>query len=80
MANERITEDLVRSHFKDDALFTSIKWEEQRSSSKRIQDLLKGESKGKGKGGRVVKYRPSQSVLKFGNEFSQKWNFLKRSW
>ena len=50
MANERITEDLVRSHFKDDALFTSIKWEEQRSSSKRIQDLLKGESKGKGKG------------------------------
>ena len=50
MANERITEDIVRSHFKDDALFTSIKWEEQRSSSKRIQDLLKGESKGKGKG------------------------------
>lgn len=50
MINERITEDIVRSHFKDDALFTSIKWEEQRSSSKRIQDLLKGESKGKGKG------------------------------
>lgn len=50
MVNERITEDIVRSHFKDDALFTSIKWEEQRSSSKRIQDLLKGESKGKGKG------------------------------
>lgn len=50
MANERITEDIVRSHFKDDALFTSIKWEEQRSSSKRIQDLLKGESKGKGRG------------------------------
>lgn len=50
MANERITEDIVRSHFKNDALFTSIKWEEQRSSSKRIQDLLKGESKGKGYG------------------------------
>lgn len=50
MANERITEDIVRSHFKNDALFTSIKWEEQRSSSKRILDLLKGESKGKGKG------------------------------
>lgn len=50
MANERITEDIVRSHFKEDALFTSIKWEEQKSSIKRIQELLKGESKGKGKG------------------------------
>lgn len=50
MINERITEDIVRSHFKEDALFTSIKWEEQKSSIKRIQELLKGESKGKGKG------------------------------
>lgn len=50
MANERITEDLVRSHFKEDALFSSIKWEEQRSSIKSVQELLKGESKGKGKG------------------------------
>lgn len=50
MANERITEDLVRSHFKEDPLFKSIKWEEQKSSIKRIQELLKGESKGKGKG------------------------------
>ena len=50
MANERITEDFVRSHFKDDVLFKSIKWEEQRSSIKRIQELLKGKSKGKGKG------------------------------
>ena len=50
MANERITEDLVRSHFKEDALFTSIKWEEQRSQIKRVQELLKGESKGNGKG------------------------------
>lgn len=50
MANERITEDIVRTHFKEDALFTSIKWEEQKSSIKRIQELLKGESKGKGKG------------------------------
>lgn len=31
-------------------MFTSIKWEEQRSSIKRIQELLHGESKGKGKG------------------------------
>lgn len=50
MANERITEGFVRDHFKDDALFTSIKWEEQRSGIKRVQELLKGESKGKGKG------------------------------
>jgi type I restriction-modification system DNA methylase subunit len=50
MANERITEDLVRSHFKEDVLFKSIKWEEQKSSIKRVQELLKGESKGKGKG------------------------------
>ena len=50
MANERITEDIVRSHFKDDALFASIKWEEQKSSIKRVQELLKGESKGKGSG------------------------------
>lgn len=50
MANERITEDLVRSHFKEDALFTSIKWEEQKSTINRVQKLLKGESKGKGRG------------------------------
>ena len=50
MANERITEGFVRGHFKNDVLFTSIKWEEQRSSIKRIQELLRGESKGKGKG------------------------------
>ena len=50
MANERITEDIVRSHFKEDALFSSIKWEEQKSSLKRVQELLKGESKGKGRG------------------------------
>lgn len=50
MANERITEGIARDHFKEDALFKSIKWEEQRSSIKRVQELLKGESKGKGKG------------------------------
>ncbi len=50
MANERITEDIVRSHFKEDALFKSIKWEEQKSSIKRVQELLKGESKGNGNG------------------------------
>ena len=50
MANERITEDLVRSHFKEDALFSSIKWEEQKSTLNRVQELLKGESKGHGRG------------------------------
>lgn len=36
MANERITEDIVRQHFKADALFPSVKFEEQKSSNKRI--------------------------------------------
>lgn len=50
MVNERITEGFVRDHFKNDALFASIKWEEQRSCTNRIQELLRGESKGKGRG------------------------------
>lgn len=50
MANERLTEALVRDHFKEDALYKSIKWEEQKSSNKRIAELLKGESKNGGKG------------------------------
>lgn len=50
MANERITEGIVRDHFKSDPLFKSIKWEEQKSNNKRISELLKGESKGGGKG------------------------------
>ncbi|MBE6312876.1 MAG: methyltransferase [Bacteroidales bacterium] len=50
MANERITEGIVRDHFKEDALFKSVKWEEQKSGNKRIAELLKGESKGGGKG------------------------------
>lgn len=50
MANERITEGIVRDHFKEDALFKSIKWEEQKSSNKRIIELLKGESKSGGRG------------------------------
>jgi len=51
MANERITEDIVRSHFKNDPLFKSIKFEEQKSFSKRVIDLLQNASKrGKGVG------------------------------
>lgn len=50
MRNERITEDIVRQHFKSDALFSSIKFEEQKSSNKRIIELLKGKSKSGGAG------------------------------
>ena len=50
MANERITEDIVRQHFKEDALFSSVKFEEQKSSNRRIIDLLKGHSKTGGSG------------------------------
>ena len=50
MANERLTEAIVRDHFKSDPFYGSVKFEEQRSSNKRIQELLKGQSKGDGKG------------------------------
>ena len=51
MANERITEDIVRNHFKNDPLFKSIKFEEQKSYNKRVIDLLQSASKsGKGVG------------------------------
>lgn len=49
MTNERITEDIVRTHFKGDTLWNSIKFEEQKSFSKRVIDLLRHASK-KGKG------------------------------
>ena len=51
MANERITEDIVRDHFKNDPLYDVIKVEEQKSNNKNIMDLLKNASKsGKGIG------------------------------
>ena len=34
MANERLTEDIVRTHFREDPLFKSIRLEEQRSFSR----------------------------------------------
>lgn len=43
--SERITEDIVRDHFKNDPLYKSIKLEEQKSFSKRIIELLQGASK-----------------------------------
>lgn len=50
MANERLTEAIVRDHFKSDPFINSVRFEEQRSSNKRIQELLKGQSKGGGRG------------------------------
>lgn len=50
MKNERLTEEIVRDHFKNDVLFSSIRTEEQRSSNKNIANLLKGKSKGTGTG------------------------------
>jgi len=51
MANERITESIVRDHFKNDPLFRSVKFEEQKSSNKRVTELLQKSSKsGKGIG------------------------------
>lgn len=50
MANERLTESIVREHFKNDALFKSIKFEEQKSLNKAISQLLIGQSKTGGKG------------------------------
>ena len=52
MGNERKTEDIVRTHFKNDSIFRSIKLEEQRTNHKIIRELLKSASKkGTGKSG-----------------------------
>lgn len=49
--NERITENFVRDHFKNDPLYSSIKIEEQKSYCKKITELLLTASKsGKGIG------------------------------
>lgn len=45
MANENITEDIVREHFKKDPLYDVITFEEQKSKSKRVIDLLNTASK-----------------------------------
>lgn len=50
--NERITEDIVRSWFKNDSMYESIKLEEQRTQNERLKELLKSASKkGTGKVG-----------------------------
>lgn len=49
--NEKITEDIVRSHFKSDNLINEIKIDEQKPRNERIKELLKNASKRKeGKG------------------------------
>lgn len=52
VSNERITEDIVRTHFKNDGMFKSIRLEEQRTNHRIIKELLKTASKkGTGKSG-----------------------------
>jgi len=51
MANERITENIVRNHFQNDPLFKSVKLEEQKSTNIRVIECLNAASKsGKGIG------------------------------
>ena len=45
MANERLTENIVRDHFKSDPLFSSVKFEEQKSTNIRIAECLSTASK-----------------------------------
>lgn len=62
--NERITENIVREHFKNDPLFDVIKFEEQKSKSNRIIEILKAASKS-GKGGGKPEFLitfPSQNI------------------
>lgn len=52
MANETLTEDLVSDHFKNDPLFSDkiVKFERQKSTNTKVNELLQGQSKGKGSG------------------------------
>lgn len=51
MANERNTESRVRHHFQNDPLFSSVKFEEQKSTNIRVAECLASASKsGKGVG------------------------------
>ena len=68
MINERITEDIVREHFKNDNLFKTkkITLEEQSSKNTRINALLKNASKsgsGKGYPEFIVQYNEKSNVL-----------------
>ena len=45
MGNERLTEDFVRDHFKNDPLFGVIKFEEQKTSIAKAKQCLANASK-----------------------------------
>ena len=52
MINERVTEDIVREHFKRDPLFSNIKFQEQKTGINSIKNCLSTASKNKtGKAG-----------------------------
>ena len=68
MGNERITEDIVREHFKNDNLFkvNKVILEEQSSKNTRINALLKNASKsgsGKGYPEFIIQYNEKNNVL-----------------
>lgn len=45
MPNERLTEALIREHFRNDPLYSSIKFEEQKSTNIRVSKCLESASK-----------------------------------
>jgi type I restriction-modification system DNA methylase subunit len=64
--NERITENIVREHFKNDALFSTIILEEQKSFNIKIDKLLQNASKsgsGKGKPEFIISFTNSQNLI-----------------
>jgi len=66
MDNERLTEDIVREHFKRDKLFTSVKMEEQISSIPKVDKLLKFASKsgpGRGKPEFIISFPDNPDLL-----------------
>jgi len=66
MSNERITEDIVREHFKKDANFSNIVIEEQKSNNRKIDKLLKNASKNGNGDGRpefIIQFNENSDLL-----------------
>jgi hypothetical protein len=65
MRNERLTEEFVRKHFQNDPLYSSVKFEEQKSTNSRVAECLAKASKsGKNQLGKpefVISF-PTQSM------------------
>lgn len=64
--NEKITEDLVREHFKKDINFDNITFEEQKSKIPHIDKLLKNASKsgiGGGKPEFIITFKDNQDLI-----------------